>query len=1240
MSLNPNFNPNTPGSPEYMNESGENKNTHNFSNINNTYTYKENYYNKTGPSTGLIRNKNEIQYQKQNADQHIQKKVTVMNNGENYAVGETSGITRDTENVKNATTLTKISKKLDEKNAENFKSITHFAKYLFFIAKKIATIHNKNNSNSPNTPHFNEEVQKMLVKHLIYKLNKILSSLINYNILDYNETTNIKHDIEYYCLKNSNLTLNKIRVMLKKLEDSKINYKYILHILLKLKMYQDEVGENEITHINVATNLNNRQIVPDPNKQNEQAEKNETNTASLKISDHTINHNKSNNNRLIKPDEIVEQANNVTNLYNEQNIVPINRTQNNSITETESNHSKTKAVTTVVENDMIHKKNFMNKSIFATIILNNKFNSLDIDENLLLRDLIYPLQGINGEYIKFNKRENAFCVCNRKVSMGMHHFITSISKVGILFRKLQKYINISTNEMASEGTSSYNTSNYFDNFEEDGMSSNPFQEGTETVALIQSEKMNMGDSSNSPNNIDDGFSSEGSELNHGHTDSVTKDGTKYNTQILGRRKGSLVIDALYQIVREYLNEYYKLLSHIESEINEHIHKNTVYIGIKVLYALLHESYKILRVLVNVIDESQRSTGCQFLSFVYSKSQVYDYDEEKIYKKILQKCIKPINLILKQWVQNGILKDKYKETFISLNNNVTSEQIWMYKFVIDMNNIPLFLNTTTAKKILLTGKCVYLLNYLSVNNTKSVNWGVTDTMPDIKFEQENKHDFFDRPSSIPINTDIFSINDFHTYVENIDNYIKHISKKKNQELFSLLIKQYGLYEHFKAFRHFILLVDGDLFENIFESMKTDLYMNAEELKRHYLNNKLELCIKSSSIFTSNKNIIKKLIIEKFNAKRGDIGWDILVLDFVVEKPLDIIFTNKIKNIYKSINVLLIKLKKIQCELSNIWYLFTHLFKIINLIYYNSVFTHCNIIRNEMFHFIQNILSYFYYDVIDMNWYEFKKKIFTCNDLDMLIHEHYNYVTQIQIDLFLGNYTDMLNSKSSQNLDNISGTPFSNTFEDDPNNYLASSFSNDINSNYSPTKNENTQTSQNEKNNLGNQADTIPPKNMENETLICLNKILDIISRFINLTSSLISTVCENYSDIKSLTEKKRQQRNDQNAEPNTDPTMNDVDIDYINNYINYNIIGEKTIKDIKMLLKYYRNYIYKFICLLLSENKYLYMHSKNTKRDKLYSLRLLASRLDFNLYYVNISKIMDSQKNMKLNISKQINMINK
>lgn len=297
---------------------------------------------------------------------------------------------------------------------------------------------------------------------------------------------------------------------------------------------------------------------------------------------------------------------------------------------------------------------------------------------------------------------------------------------------------------------------------------------------------------------------------------------------------------------------------------------------------------------------------------------------------------------------------------------------------------------------------------------------------------------------------------------------------------------------------------------------------------------------------------------------------------------------------------------------------------------------------MFHFIQNILSYFYYDVIDMNWYEFKKKIFTCNDLDMLIHEHYNYVTQIQIDLFLGNYTDLFNSKFSQNSDNINGTPFSNIFEDDANNYLGSSFSNEINGTYSsPTLHENIKNNKNEQNNFENTTtNTIPQKNMENETLICLNKILDIISRFINLTSSLISTVCENYSEIKSLTEKKRQQKIDQNTEPNTDPTINDIDIDYINNYINYNIIGEKTIKDIKMLLKYYRNYIYKFICLLLSENKYLYIHSKNTKRDKLYSLRLLASRLDFNLYYVNISKIMDSQKNIKLNISKQINMINK
>uniref|UniRef100_A0A8C9GAA9 Gamma-tubulin complex component n=1 Tax=Piliocolobus tephrosceles TaxID=591936 RepID=A0A8C9GAA9_9PRIM len=742
-----------------------------------------------------------------------------------------------------------------------------------------------------------------------------------------------------------------------------------------------------------------------------------------------------------------------------------------------------------------------------------------------------------------------------------------------------------------------------------------------------------------------------------------------------------------------------------------------------MYILLQESYKILRILVNILEESFRSTGCKLLSFLYLKSKTYDYEEQKVYKKILQRCVKPINNILKHWINSGELKDKYNETFISIDNNVQGEQTWMYRFILNSSNIPLFISFSTAKKILLTGKSMYLLNYFVKNNNiednssntnsllfnyqtgrhndktainrdnfyttpkynntiaSGITGGITNGISGGTLNQGNnnnikngqpfdmfnntKEDYFSNPSDSEFIIDIFTINDINLYIENVDNYINKISKKKNKKLITLLIQKYGLYDHFRAFRHFLFLVDGNLFESIYENMKTDLYMNAEELKRHYLNNKLEHCLKSSAIFTSNPSIIKKLIIDQFNIHRGDIGWDILVLDFVIEKPLDIIFTKTVKNIYKSINVVLIKLKKIVCELSNIWYLFTHLFKIINLIYYNPVFTFCNIIRNEMYHFVYNVLSYFYYDVIDMSWYAFKKKILLCNDLDQLIKEHYQYIKQIQFDLFLCSYNELTRSKNEKKYPtNIYGTYNNNNNNNNYNTYnesnenLDCSTNNDIyqlineqlinkfqeaeyesfdssdysdeysddlsfetNKNESNKKNNNTTSVNGKENYNSNRSNT---KYVNNDIHTCFNKILNIITKFINITSALISSICENYSNIKKLTEENK--------------NKNENNVDDVNNYINYNIIGEKTIKDIKMLLKYYRNYIYKFICLLLSENKFTHINSKHVMRDNLYSLRLLAARIDFNLYYVNVSKAA-SMKNANLNISKQINMIN-
>ncbi|KJP86776.1 hypothetical protein AK88_03590 [Plasmodium fragile] len=1118
---------------------------------------------------------------------------------------------------------------------EQFKSITHFAKYLFFIAKKIAYEDVHGMGGATTTHHTtNEELKKALVKHLIYKLNKILSSLINFNVLQYHENVNIKQEVEYLCLKQSNMTLNKIRLMLSKLESSGTNYRYVLYILLKLHSFHEQHGGQRsdpfaasppgVTNSaveNVTRNVNpsegdKHRYPPKMGPANVGATHVD---ATRVVATHVGATHMGVSQRKEEPykEEQGSKLVNTNGLKPQPQNVQEGREFRLSIQGQPPRGDALRDARSHPRGDPLCEKNFINKSLYATIILNNKFNNLDVEESLLIKDLIYPLQGMSGQYIKYNKMDRCFYVCNRKVSIGMHHLINNISSLGLHFKKIKTIVGIST----SSGEDAHSDTEHWG----------------------------------------DDLSSE--EVSH-HPPPAER---RHSNE--SRKKGSLVVDALHQIVREYVNEYYKLLSHLESDINEHIHKNTLYIGVKKLHLRLQESYKIMRVLVNVVDESRRSTGCNFLSFLYSKSQTYDYEEQKIYRAILQKCLKPINAILKQWVDSGTLKDKYNETFICTNKNVPSEKIWCYKFCLNNNNIPLFLKVSTAKRILLAGKSVHLVNSFGgeggtqfdppPGNTKPLPHTPLRNMPPRGVAMQNE------AAPPPGEADVFSTTDVNAYVENIHRYVKKLCVRKNKRLISMLVNKYGLYDHFRAFRHFLLLVDGDFFESIVDNMKTDLYMDAEELKRHYLNSKLDLCIKSSSLFTSNQSIINKLVLDRFHVKRGDIGWDVLVFDFIVDKPLDIIFTHKVKNIYKTINVLLIKLKKIHYELANIWYLFTHLFKIMNAVCYNHVFIYCNIMRNEMFHFIQNLLSYFYYDVIDMNWREFKNVVFNCNDLDRLIHEHYQYITQIQVDLFLGNSVDgavdgavdpaaaaaaapspappSSSASSSSVHSDVDSTSdgYLNSSVDSPPPGGATDFV------YAPShlpepsskflsfqRGISHPSSQKNPEATYYNPDAVPKTgstnnrthNIDSETHLCMYRILDIITRFINLTSALISSVCEGYSEIKQLTDAKKD-----------DSNPIDNDIEYVNNFINTKIIGEKTIRDLKILLKYYRNYIYKFICLLLSDSKSTCTHSRISKRDKLNSHRLLAARLDFNLYYVNISRLMDGAT-PKLNISNQIKMI--
>ena len=69
-------------------------------------------------------------------------------------------------------------------------------------------------------------------------------------------------------------------------------------------------------------------------------------------------------------------------------------------------------------------------------------------------------------------------------------------------------------------------------------------------------------------------------------------------------------------------------------------------------------------------------------------------------------------------------------------------------------------------------------------------------------------------------------------------------------------------------------------------------------------------------------------------------------------------------------------------------------------------HCNVVRNEMWHLISNLSSFFFFEVLEPAWVRLVERLKMVSDLDSMIAAHDDYLEVITNRTFLGRDTQPL------------------------------------------------------------------------------------------------------------------------------------------------------------------------------------------------------------------------------------------
>ena len=664
----------------------------------------------------------------------------------------------------------------------------------------------------------------------------------------------------------------------------------------------------------------------------------------------------------------------------------------NNLLDTENKFLNCKKLSDDDINDPTFETN-KNKVIYVTDITKN---SLNITEKDIVTDLLFVLVGINGKYIKYNNQLDSYILDNNiQWEENIYDIVNSISEVGWLFYKIKKYIIYYKTDKFN---SLYIQSFIF-------AIENELDEYYKLISFFK--KMNNNDLSN--------------DINHIPLNDSVKEIQKFSKKLnlknllmgiipykeklkwiltcceaLHTLKGSSILSQIYSYVTYLGNE--KFLNNILNEVTKPF-INFILNWIK--YGEIQAPYKEFFVKIND-DIKDDFIWKNKYKLIYEN--IPNFIKRDFVLKIFEvgKCIHFINYFCKekynlnnlkkviQYINNKYFSDKKEIKDNKQINEIKENEINIKieeeeSFTTEENSIIDDINNTFSSQKLLS-KFDYQINNEKIKHEKTSYESVLNFIPLIFTKSDSN--------------ELLNISFLNEIIKNI-NIIHNLIHK---DLVRIFFQKLKFLENIEALNKYLLLGQGDMIQNLIESLYIELQKPGNTIYKYVLQSVLESAINSTNARYNDKECLNKLNIKLLKALPGDIGWDVFCLEYNIDLPLNNIISNRNILDYQKMFIFLIKIKRIEYSQNLEWrkiMTYTRDIPIIKYPYFKSKIKKSLQFNQQIMHFIISLHNYLTLEVLETQYKKLIKKIDSINSIDELINAHNEFVNNIKEKCFLDN-----------------------------------------------------------------------------------------------------------------------------------------------------------------------------------------------------------------------------------------------
>ncbi|XP_074307024.1 gamma-tubulin complex component 3-like [Silene latifolia] len=533
----------------------------------------------------------------------------------------------------------------------------------------------------------------------------------------------------------------------------------------------------------------------------------------------------------------------------------------------------------------------------------------EVSDEVLVRDVLYVSQGIDGSYVKFNDNVNSYVLSDLvSVPKATRAMVKKLCELGVLFRRVRGYISESMSRFPAADVGTV---------------------GQAFCAALQDE----------------------------------------------------------------LTDYYKLLAVLEVQamnpiplVSEAMISEN-YLSLRRLMLWFAEPVVKMKLMALLVDSCKVLKGGAMAGAIHVHAQHGDPLVHEFMKCLLRRVCSPLFEMVRSWVLEGELEDIFAEFFV-VGQPVKAESLWREGYRLHAGMLPSFISPSLAQSILRTGKSINFLRvccedrgWADAATEAAAAAGTTTGRGGLGYGETNA----------------------------LELLVAEASRRIDKHLLDVIYNRYKFKEHCQAIKRYLLLGQGDFVQYLMDIVGPELSEPANTISTFKLASLLETAIRSSNAQYEDRDVLDRLRVKMMPHNTGDRGWDVFSLDYDARVPLNTFFTESVMTGYLRIFNFLWKLRRVEHALIGAWKtmkpncISSHTFiKLQDAIKIKllSTLRRCQVLWDEMNHFVSNLQYYIMFEVLEVSWSNFSNEMEAAKDLDELLAAHEKYLHSIVEKSLLG------------------------------------------------------------------------------------------------------------------------------------------------------------------------------------------------------------------------------------------------